>query len=243
MKNSTPKTQYRIGEESAQINVQTILEHYNVSERDLHTVYEAFEKECKKNLIEVITIDLSWLEEEHEWEDADHAETCTSDGKTIYLHNQLSDHWGITTRIYDIMHMGCGHLLQRWAKEHSWLEYHGDKAWEIGSVFHMWASDELLSKVWDYELEAWTLWVQYLRNIVKKVSLQDSTPEAIIQLYSDYVQSDHEYIIGYYKTWVSTNFFSHWKFDQPILPETQIPTDITVQKRTSIEIWLIRNDG
>lgn len=243
MNNLPSPTQYCIESESTFHTPKSVLEYYNVSERDLDTIYRAFEGQCKKYLIEVLTVNLTWMKEENEWEDADHSETCTSDGKTIYLHNQLSDHWGIMTRVYDIMHMWCGHLIQRWAKENSGLEYYGDKARKIGSVFHMWASDDLLLKVSNYELEAGILWVQHLREIIKEVILQDSDTESIIQLYSDYVQTDHEYIIDYYRTGKSSNFFKNRKFNQELLPEINLPIVIDIQKRSDIEIWLVRKDG
>ena len=105
-------TQYKIGEQCNSATAQEILEHYRVAEHDLFRLFTAFEELVKNNGMDVEIVDLSHVEDS-DTDDTDHAETCTADGKTIYLHNQLKDHGGILTRIYDIMHMGCGHLIQR----------------------------------------------------------------------------------------------------------------------------------
>jgi hypothetical protein len=114
---------------------------------------------------------LSNLDESDD-ETSDHAETCTSDGKTIYLHNQLKDHGGILTRIYDVMHMGCGHLIQRGSDENQGLKRYGDNARGIGSVFHLGADKSTLDDVQKYELEAGQLGVSFITRELQSVLLE-----------------------------------------------------------------------
>jgi hypothetical protein len=83
------QTQYAIGTQSVHEQAHNILKHYNVSEIDLFRLFGGIEAICHDNSIKVVTVDLSQNPED---DGSDHAETCTSDGQTIYLHNQLKDH-------------------------------------------------------------------------------------------------------------------------------------------------------
>lgn len=83
--------------------------------------------------------------------------------------------------------------------------------------------------------------MSYLAMILQTLSL-DSDSKNIIQMYSDYVLTDKAYIIEYYKTGVSKNFFSTWKFDHPLIELLPVPVIFTPRKRTIIEIGLVRSD-
>lgn len=235
------QTQYAIGTQNVHEQARTILNHYKVSEIDLFRLFSAIESTCSDNGIDVVIVDLSQNPED---DGSDHAETCTSDGQTIYLHNQLKDHGWILTRIYDIMHMGCGHLIQWWAQADSGLTWYGDTAFEIGSVFHDGANEDTLMRVKAYELEAGVLGLSYIDSILDTLELTESTKQDIMQLYNDYVITDNKYIIDYYRTWVSTNFFSNWIYDQDMLTLLDLDTiqHINAAKRTTIEIGLVRSD-
>jgi hypothetical protein len=216
------------------------MKQYNVWDNDLFRVFHAIEDHVIASGIHVEIVNLSNATDSWE-QDADHAETCTSDGLTIYLHNQLADHGGIATRIYDILHMGCGHLIQWWATETSGLERYGDKAREIGSVFHGDSSEQVLQDVERYEFEAWRLGISYLTKIIDTLAL-DGDKQDIIQMYSDYVRTDKDYIIDYYRTWKSKNFFASRQCDQPIVDLIPVPIDFTPKQRTTIQLWLVRQD-
>ena len=234
-------TQYKIN--VSNIWPQEILDHYAVLEADLHRVFDQTTSYVESKGIPVQIVDLSQVSDSWE-EDTDHAETCTSDGKTLFLHNQLSDHGGILTRFYDLLHLGCGHVIQRWADERSWLTRYGDKAYTIWSVFHGWANQQVLKDVEDYEFEAGKMWLAYLNNIILP-SLSLNTPtENIMKLYSDYVRNDKRYIIEYYRTQVSKNFFSEREFDQDPVDISGIKTPVPFIpiKRGQIQIGLIRSD-
>jgi hypothetical protein len=238
---TTPKkqTQYLIN--AGVVNAESILQKYNVKESDLFRVYEALVKYVIAAGIVIQQVDLSNLNEGQAGEEADHAETCTSDGHTIYLHNQLKDHGGILTRIYDVMHMWCGHLIQWWSDEKQGISRYGDKAWEIWSVFHMGADAETLSHVQKYELEAWQLGLSCLSKILRWLAL-DSSAENIMKLYNDYVMTDNDYIIDYYHTGESKNFFSQRQYNTPRLPLLNTNIQFTPLQRTMIDIGLIRSD-
>jgi|GEM_PF-4875253 len=95
-------TQYAIGSQNPNTQARQILDYYKVREVDLHRLFAAIEEQCINNGMKIQIVNLA---DNPEDDHSDHAETCTSDGHTIYLHNQLRDHGGILTRIYDIMHM------------------------------------------------------------------------------------------------------------------------------------------
>jgi len=234
-------TQYQIDKVHHHRTAKEILEHYGVSEEDLHRLYQGLEKLCEKNGIKVVMTDMSKNVEENNGEEADHFETCTSDGEKVYLHNQLQDHGGIMTRVYDIMHMGCGHMIQRAAQQQSGLDRYGDKAWAIGSVFHMGADAHKLREVGEYEMEASELALQCVRDVLAH-TLTDGPAENIVKLYSDYIRSDNHYILDYYKTGKSTNFFDGREFDQTPVKSHAVPSFVP-HKRAIMEIGLIRNDG
>lgn len=114
MNQVTQKTsQYLIADNRKTSNsALSILDHYKVKEQDLFRVCNALIALCEKNGVKIILTDMSKFTENDGDQDADHIETCTSDGEVVYLHNHLADHGGILTRIYDILHMGCGHIVQ-----------------------------------------------------------------------------------------------------------------------------------
>lgn len=235
-------SQYLIGENRTTSNTAlSILDHYNVNEQDLFRVYAGLVSLVEKNGVKIVMTDMSNMKEEHNGEEADHIETCTSDGEVVYLHDQLDDHGGILTRIYDVLHMGCGHIVQWGADQKSGLDWYGDKAWDIGSVFHLNATDEKLAQVSDYEMEASKIALTCLRKVLKE-TLLDTPADNIFQMYSDYVLSDNKYIINYYKTGVSTNFFDNWLFDLPLIETKKFPS-FTPHKRMMMNIGLIRNDS
>lgn len=70
-------------------------------------------------------------------EDAHH-ETCVSDGLEVWLHDEVEHVGGECSRLYDLLHVGCGHLVQWAAGPESGLEFFGDEAWLMASTLFSW---------------------------------------------------------------------------------------------------------
>lgn len=248
------KTQYKTGVSESILTTlkQDILDHYRVTERDLEIVYDLLQHELYKRWIHVEYRDLNNVIEEHNGEQADHIETSIADGDTVYLHANLWDHGGIATRLFDIMHLWAGHMIQRAADHDSGLEFWGDAAYEIWSVFHNGASQETLQKVRKYEEEAGRLGLFALQNILHFCVFNEShsvvenkeISQNIYRMYNDYCANDLEFIIDYYRTGKSKNFFAEWKFfDHTMLQSLQTPPHIKAKKRPMIDIGVVRDNN
>lgn len=244
------KTQYLLWttEQTIQQLKENIFDHYGVREEHLHIAYKLIARELQQLWIEIQHSDLSNVVEEQEDEEADHLETSIADGDTIYLHDNLGDHGWIATRLYDAMHLWSGHMIQRAATEESWLQFWGDEAYKIGSVFHQWASEEVLSNVRLYEKEAGELWLFMLAKVlntwydVDLISKQQA--DNILRMYNDYAANDLEYIMDYYRTGKSKNFFQERKFfPKPTINHLAIPAPDTlnIKKRSVIDIGVVRS--
>lgn len=63
-------------------------------------------------------------------------------------------------------------------------------------------------------------------------------------MYNDYCANDLEFIIDYYRTGKSKNFFAEWKFfDHNMLQSLQTPPHIKAQKRPMIDIGVVRDNN
>lgn len=93
--------------------------HYCLDKNTLFTLYDcivSFLEEkgvilSYENLDPVVEIDIYATDRVFD-EKEKHHESCLSDGQTVWLHDDLEDVGGITGRLYDILHVGCGHLYQ-----------------------------------------------------------------------------------------------------------------------------------
>jgi hypothetical protein len=92
-----------------------------------------------------------------------------------------------------------------------------------------------------YELEAGQIGLSFLSLVIQWLAL-DSNSDNIMKLYNDYVRSDNDYIMDYYKTGQSKNFFSQRHYDTPRLPLLDTNIQFVPLQRTTIEIGLIRSD-
>ncbi len=248
------KTQYKTGVSESVLATlkQNILDHYRVTEKDLHIAYDLLEHELYKWWISVKLKDLSSVVEEAEWDKADHIETSIADGDTVYLHDNLWDHGGIATRLFDVMHLWAGHMIQWAADQDSGLQFWWDKAYDIGTVFHNGASEETLQQVRSYEEEAGRLGLFALQDILSfcvfdeknSVAENKQIADSIYRMYNDYCANDLEFIIDYYRTGKSKNFFAEWKFfDHNMLQALSTPPHIRARKRDMIQIGVIRDNN
>lgn len=170
----------------------------------------------------------------------EHHETCISDGKEIWLHNDLEDVGGIMGRIYDLLHVGCGHLWQWSATAESGFEFYGDYAWEFGSQSFLFATASKISEVWRYEEEASRICMQNLAIILSEKIFTNSFKNKFLDFFNDYCVTDLHYITNYYKTGKVLGFYDDWKFDADKLPTINANISLKNKRRSNKCIPLIK---
>lgn len=220
------------------MNQELLLKNYSLTEKDLFLLYEKIVKFLRDKSVSISYISLEPIIETDVYrlaralEHADaHHETCLSDGKNVWLHEDLEEVGGIISRVYDILHVGCGHLWQWSADSSSGLEFYGNRAWRIGSQFHLGASEHTLNIVRRYEREAGLICLQNLKNILAHASLGQSIDFRCIQLYTDYLATDLDYIITYYRTGKIQNFFDNWQSNTAPLESIDVTFPTIIRQR------------
>ena len=172
-------------------------------------------------------------------DDNRHHETCVSDGADVWMHDDLGEIGGITGRLYDLLHVGCGHLWQWSADERSGLRFFGDAAWEIGSISHLGASKEELEMVRAYEREAGELAMANLRYILAINAFPEEFVRSFCRFFRDYLNTDLDYIVNYYITGKALPFFDRWKMGSPELRAVELGFPMTIKRRSNKCIALV----
>jgi len=160
-------------------------------------------------------------------EDEGHHETCVSDGKTVWIHDQIEHVGGECSRLYDMLHVGCGHLFQWAAGRESGLSFYGDEAWEMASKFFLKAPEPEIQRVWRYEREAAQLASGNLARILEQGRFSSRFREAFACMFNDYAATDLEYITAFYRTGEVRSIFDQWQRGAAVIPSIQ--SDFRIQ--------------
>jgi|GEM_PF-6950254 len=147
-----------------------------------------------------------------------HHETCLSDGLDIWMHDEIEHVGGECSRLYDLLHVGCGHLFQWAASIDSGLAFYGDQAWKMASTLYLKAPEADIQRVWAYEREAAQIAVGNLKHILDSSSQSQSFRENVARMFNDYATTDLEYITAYYRTGKVTSIFENWCKNSPTIP-------------------------
>jgi len=220
-------------------------EKYIIDERLLFLVYTKLEKKAIELGVIVEYADMSGFSEDDLYENNQietdhkkHAETARSDGKTLLLEKNLENAGGIQGRIYDLMHLAFGHMIQ-WSSEDSKLLLYRQEAWSIGYRNHATSPDIVIDMMSFYEFEAGMQGIEILHEVLDSMNISQDQKERILQYFIDYAYCDRSYIIQHYRG-NHEPFQKFWKFGQAISPRESIPLIEEFIKRHTVEIGLIQ---
>src|SRR5687768_16668675 len=107
-----------------------LLKKYNLDERNLQALFNNIEIYLNEKHIEVIyrnleeAIEIDVYKIDRAFKNANkHHETCLSNGIKVWLHDNLDEVGGIAGRLYDALHVGCGHVWQWGSDETNGLQF------------------------------------------------------------------------------------------------------------------------
>jgi len=223
-----------------------LIEQYSLNKGELITLYDNIVSYLQEKGVIVSYINLEPIVEtdiyrvDRQIKEADkHHESCISDGSEVFLHYDMEDVGGICGRLYDILHVGCGHLWQWSANENSGLKFYGDNAWKVGSTFYLDKPEEEIQLVYNYEREAGIIAVANLKIILQQYNYSPKFSDTLIRLFNDYMNTDLEYITSFYRTGKVKNFFENWQYQSTALPQMQVNFPLHINRRTNKCIALI----
>jgi hypothetical protein len=162
-----------------------------------------------------------------------------SNGSDIWLHNDIEDVGGIYGRLYDIVHVGLGHLFQWNAEPDATIEFKGDEAWLVGSTFYLFADSEKIELVKRYECEAHQIALCNLSKILHENNFATRKIEEVLRFVNDYCQTDLSYIINYYKTGEVKNIYSDWHLNSTALEPVSV-NSIIIKERSNKCVSLLK---
>ena len=224
----------------SQINKENILEYYSIPETELEQAFGVLKEYAEKLGLRVTLADLSQLTKVADPKALNLMhDTCQSDGLNVYLHNDLKKVGGNVGRVYDLMHVGLGHGTQWAADENGGLKYFGDASWDIATKAYVGASEPDLRTVHEYEEEAGRLGLEHVRKALDDKNNQEIT-QHIIQMYSDFVRRDLDYIMNYYRSGEIVDFYSNFEPGLPLLDRITIPAVLKPKSRDNPSVPLIR---
>jgi hypothetical protein len=218
---------------------------YMINESSLVKVYRCLEMEAVKMGIVVEYVAMSVFSEDDHYEnnenqDTKHAETARSDGKNLLLEVDLKKAGGIQGRMYDLLHLAFGHMVQ-WSTEDPHMLLTKEQAWSIGYRNHEKSPDIVLDMMSLYEFEAGMLAIEVLRKILMKDrDIPHEEKYSIWQYFVDYVYADRGYIIQHYRG-NHESFQKFWKFGQPIPLPQEFPHVECFIQRHAVEVGLIKD--
>ncbi len=219
-----------------------ISEAYGIDQSDLHAAYKELEKMAIEAGIDLEYQDLTGFSEDEFYgndvdEEEKHAETARSDGKKLIMEQNLEMAEGIEGRLYDLMHVGFGHMVQ-WSCDDDNLLLDSEKAWAIGYRNHDESPDEVLEVVKMYEFEGGILGIQKLKEALTKTNIGEEDQEMIVQYFTDLATADREFIMSHYRG-NHDPLSSFWNVGN-LIPDTfQFPETAFIQ-RESVELGVIR---
>ena len=225
---------------------EDLIEKYDLDKDMLIAFYDNIVTFLNEKGIQVTYIDLEPVVETDIYkvdrqikENEKHHESCISDGCEVFLHYDMEDVGGICGRLYDILHVGCGHLWQWSANKESGLSFYGDKAWGIGSTFYLDKPEEEINVVYNYEKEAGIIALANLKIILQKYNCDKGFSGKVITLFNDYMNVDLEYITSFYRTGQVKKFFEKWLYQSETLPDMHLHFPLQIKRRTNKCIALI----
>ena len=150
-----------------------ILKKYNLENRQLHYLFDKVSELLVQkgfsihfqNLEPIVETEIYRINRELDTKD-EHHETCLSDGKNIWLHDNIEDSGGIEGRLYDILHVGFGHAWQWAASSDSGYKYFGQIAWNMATEFYLFKPEDQIQLARDYEEEASKLSYMNLKTVL-----------------------------------------------------------------------------
>jgi hypothetical protein len=220
---------------------------YKIEENNLFSIYNKLEEKAKEIGVNVEYLDLTEFSEDDHYnndhsgdiENKKHAETARSDGKNLILEKELKNAGGIQGRMYDLMHLAFGHMVQ-WSSDDKKLLLTKEESWAIGYRNHEGSPDIVLEMMSLYEFEAGMQGIEALRQVIDEVDISKEQKERITQYFVDYVYADRDYIIQHYRG-NHESFQKFWKFGQNIPPRQTLPKVEKFIKRHAVEIGLIQD--
>lgn len=222
---------------------------YSIDEKNLFVVYEKLVEKAKASGVTIEYVDMTMFSED-DYHDNDHsydkdhekhAETARSDGKTLLLEIDLVAAGGIQGRIYDLLHLAFGHMVQ-WSTDDGSTLFTREEAWSLGYRNHEQSPKTIVDIMSLYEFEGGMQGVEALHQTLddSRLSLDQDQREAILQYFVDYAYCDKDYIIQHYRG-NHESFQKFWGFGKPIPPRRNIPAVKEFIERTAVEIGLIRD--
>jgi hypothetical protein len=230
-----------------QMSREETFDQYGIDERLLFVIYKELERRAFKMGIEVTYEDITGFSEDEFYDndysdDPDnesHAETARSDGKVLCLEQDLKNSNGIQGRMYDLLHLAFGHMIQ-WSSDDDRLLLTKEQSWSVGYRNHDRSPDKVVDLVSLYEFEAGMQGVEALRQELDDIDIPAEQKEAIIQFFTDYAYCDRDYIIQHYRG-NHESFQKFWFFGQEIPPRQSLPKVRTFIQRHSVELGLIQD--
>lgn len=222
---------------------------YHIQEEILFEVHKKLEEKAKKSGIDIQYIDMAWFSEDDFYENKDihtdkehkkHAETARSDGEVLLLEKNLSNAGGIQGRIYDLMHLAFGHMIQ-WSNTDTHLLLNKEEAWSIGYRNHEDSPKAVIDMMSHYEFEAGMLGVEALHQVLDTMDIDNNQKNNILQYFVDYAYCDRSYIIQHYRGNYKS-FQTFWNFGRDIPPRQDLPFVTKFIKRHAVEIGLIQDN-
>lgn len=230
------------------VTINEILKFYGLEVSYIKIIFDKLIEKAKEIGVEVVMTDLSHVKEVEIFRDSlavdakdEHYETCVTDGKKVYLHNRDEKTGGVAGQLYDVLHVALGHLWQWGSDQKGGLKFFGNFSYELGTIFFLGANERQLEVVREYEKEGSMIALQNLRNILLDLDLRDETKENVVRFMNDYMNTDLWYIIDYYRNGIEKPFYDNWMYNQPMLPEINLPTKLNLISRDAPAIPLISN--
>jgi len=210
----------------------------------LFNVYGLLEAKARQSGIGIEYVDMTGFSEDTHYgntenEATKHAETARSDGKNLLLEADLERAGGIEGRMYDLLHLAFGHMVQ-WSTDDSRMLLTKEQAWQIGYRNHEQSADVVIDMMSLYEFEAGMMAIEVLQETLRPILIHPREKDAILQYFVDYVYADRGYIIQHYRG-NHESFQKFWKFGQPIPPRRESPEVQHFIQRTAVEVGLIKD--
>ena len=226
---------------------QETFEKYGIEKSELFKIYKKLEQKALGLGVSVEYSDMTVFSEDDYFENdhsddphhEKHTETARSDGKNLILEKDLLKAGGIQGRIYDLLHLAFGHMVQ-WSSSDTDLLLTKEEAWSIGYRNHDGSPDRVVDMMSYYEFEAGMQGIEALHQALDGTEMNQDQKEKILQYFVDYAYADRGYIIQHYRG-NHESFQKFWKFGQPIPPRFEIPKVSRFIERHAVEIGLIRD--
>lgn len=168
------------------------------------------DESAMRGLLAVLRAEMERLNILSEYRDMPIPYSATSDGLTIFLHQDEAATGGPAARCYDIVHLAFGHYWQWGAGEESGLQFSGDRAWSLAVGDFFGAPPQTIAVAAAYEMEAHRLSCQHLNRL--------TGDDRMRQLLVDWMATDHAFLMEYYSGVERPRMFEKWQWNSRIEP-------------------------